>query len=126
MTDILENTIKITAEGEEFVFRVPSPKDYARIGIVAGAMRRNYDPQFIGSEYSVDQFTSELIRAMAIMVVCLEKSTAKWAFTPEKGKDGKESLVVDPDSFPPQATKILVQLPTLFDQEVGRFLGEGV
>jgi len=125
MADILTNTIKVTVEKEDFEFRVPSPKDYARMGVVAGAIRRSYDPQGVGSEYSVDDFTATVVRAMAIMAVCLEKSTAKWAFSEVKDRNGDVKVIVDPEAFPPQATKIIVQIPFKFDEEVSRFLEGG-
>ncbi|MDE3023127.1 MAG: hypothetical protein KGI54_14975 [Pseudomonadota bacterium] len=125
MSDLLNNTITVKIGDDEFVFKVPSPKDYIQIGMHAAALRRAMDPQHIGNVQSIDAYTYELIQSVAVMQVCLQNSSAQWAYSEVEDGNGKASVQVNLDKFPPKAITVLAQINDQFEAEVSRFLSEG-
>lgn len=125
MPDVLDNSVTVKLNGEDFVFRVPSPLDMARIGMEAAAIRRTLDPQNIGNEDCVDWQTAQLIRSLAIMKVLLEKSSAAWAFSEVTDAKGSKTVSVDITKLPPKAYKTLQVLGDEALQAIDRFLEGG-
>lgn len=125
MPDVLDNSVTISLYGEDFVLRVPSPLDMARIGVEAGAIRRTLDPLQIGNEECVDWHTAKLIRGLAYLKVLCEKSTATWVFSEVDAGRGTKSVSVDITKLPPKSTKTLVELAEVAAQAIERFLEGG-
>lgn len=125
MADILQNTVKITVEGEEFEFRVPSPLDVAKVGMRAAAIRRNADPDGIGFEDGLDIDTLLVVRAMATMDVLLERSSAKWALSEIKDTQGNVKVGADSNKFPAHVTPMLPVIYQEVQEAIKRFLGRG-
>lgn len=124
MPDLLTNSVTFKIDDEEFVFRAPSPLDMARVGVIAGSIRRELDPAGLGNEVCIDWQTSTLIESMAIMEVLLERGP-KWAYSEKEDRSGKKHVVVDRVAFPPNKTNVLRQIPSKFSEEVSRFLAGG-
>lgn len=125
MPDILDNTVTVTVGGDTFEFRLPSPLDMAKIGMVASSIRREADPAGLGYEEGLDWQTAVLIRAMATMVVLLERSSAKWAFSEVRDAKGVATVSVDHKKFPPKASLVLPEIYDKLQEEVSRFLSGG-
>jgi len=104
MSDTIPSEIPVTiGEGEEaetFTFRVPSPRDSAKLGTRALAMRRADDPTSLGSEFGLDYMTIDLYRGMALLELLLTTATVEWPYS----KDTKGQPVVDSSKFPPDST----------------------
>jgi hypothetical protein len=110
MQDTIPSEIPVTiGEGdsaEVFNFRIPSPRDYARLGTRALAMRRADDPGAMGMEFGLDFGTIDLYRGMALLETLLTSATVTWPYT----KDQKGDPVVDSNKFPPEATSKVARI----------------
>lgn len=122
---VLDNSVTITVDGKDFQFRVPSPLDTARIGMVSASIRRRLDPDGVGSEEALDPSTALVIRGMAMMEVLLEKSSATWAFSEVKDAKGVTKIAVDAGKFPPAATALLPAIYMEAQDAIARFLNPG-
>jgi hypothetical protein len=120
LADIAQDTITVahTPSGEIFVFRVPSPRDYARMGAHAGVLRRRDVPESGGAEFGLDPLSQDLYRGFALFECLLEKADTSnnWPYT----KDEKGNLTVDSSKFPPET---LLTVPEVF-QEFNKLLDE--
>lgn len=126
MPDILDNFVTVKVGEDTFEFRLPSPLDMAKIGMVATAIRRESDPSGLGYEDGLDFNSAILIRAMATMVVLLERSSAKWPFSEVRDAKGAATVGVDYKKFPPKSALILPEIYDKLQEEVTRFLDGGV
>jgi len=126
MPDILDNSVTVKVGDDDFRFRVPSPMDMARIGMVAASIRREMDPAGLGYEDGLDWQTAVLVRSMATMTVLLEQSSAKWPFNEVRDARGNASVGVDYKKFPPTASTLLPEIYDKLQDEVARFLNGGV
>ena len=92
MSDVLNPTFTVKAGGFEFIFRVPTPLDKARLGTREASIRRIIDPTSSGWADGLDEGTFYLIRGMAVLEQFLEKSDAKWAFSESSRTFGPPSM----------------------------------
>ena len=96
MADILTDTLTIKVNNDEFVFKIPSPREQNKVKLRAAALRRQDDPTSYGFEEGLDWISINSYRGMALMEMLLQKSSATWAFTP--GDNGV--MVCDSAKFP--------------------------
>lgn len=108
---------------ELFVFRIPSVREYAKMGARAHELRRMDSPSTGGGEYGMDGVTSDIYRGLALFETLLSRADAKdnWPFT----TDATGKPVVDSDKFPPTATRSLIDAYRGFEAEYARFLAGG-
>ena len=127
MVDLTQTTLEVTSgedpNKETFVFRVPSVREYAKVGARAHELRRADSPSTNGSEWGLDPTSIDLYRGMAVLEILLVKADAKdnWPFTEVGGKP-----VVLSDKFPPFATPAVMDVNRGFDEAYRRFLNGGV
>jgi hypothetical protein len=121
--DITQTTIDVVSGSETFIFRIPSVREYAKVGARAHELRRADSPTTNGSEWGLDPMSIDLYRGMALFEVLLEKADAKdnWPFTEIGGKPG-----VDSSKFPARATPIVIDVSRGFDEAFRKFLEGGV
>jgi hypothetical protein len=127
MADVLKPTISIKAQGHEFIFRVPSPLEKARLGAREASIRKQIDPTGSGWADGYDLDTFYLIRGMAVLELFLDKSDAKWVFTEAPAsKDGPAGRVyVDITAFPPGKDDVISEVGREFQPALDRFHGRG-
>jgi hypothetical protein len=124
--ELTQTTLEITSgedSGKEtFVFRIPSVREYAKVGARAHAMRAADSPTTNGSEWGLDPASVDLYRGMALFDVLLERADAvdNWPFTEVGGKP-----VVDSSKFPPRSTPTVINVARGFDEAYRRFLDGG-
>lgn len=127
---VLNNTLTITIgpddDREEFIFRVPTPMDKARLGVREAALRRALDPSGGGWALGVDDETFFLIRGMATMETLLDKASVTWPYTEFKPDRGDAELRVDCNAFPPGKEAAIAEIGRRFQEELDRFHGERV
>jgi hypothetical protein len=128
MADILKPTVSVKAQGQEFIFRVPSPLEKARLGAREASIRKLLDPTGQGWADGYDLDTFYLIRGMAVLELFLDKSDAKWVFTEAPAsKDGPAGRVyVDINAFPPGKEDVISEVGREFQPALDRFHGRGV
>jgi hypothetical protein len=120
MADVLTTEITVPHGADEYVFRIPSPRDYGKMAVRARALRMADDPDG-ASEYGLDRFTASMYRGMALFEVLLSRASVTWPWTQtDKG------LVIRSENFPPQAIKTLVEVFEGFDESLTKFLYGGV
>ena len=117
---VTEDNIEVVVGGDHFYFRVPSPRDYARLGMRAAALRRQ-DSSGFGDDLGLDDFTASLYRSFAILETLLVKADVAWPYT--ETKTGVP--VVDHTKFPPSKTPQLVEIARGFEDKFYTFLGSG-
>src|SRR5689334_11354997 len=127
MADFLKPTLTIKAGGHDFIFRVPSPLDKARLGAREASIRRQIDPTGSGWADGYDLETFYLIRGMAVMELFLQQSDAKWAFAElPAGQDGPAGGVrVDINAFPAGKEDVIAEVGREFQSALDRFHGRG-
>jgi hypothetical protein len=127
MADVLKPTISIKVQGHEFIFRVPSPLEKARLGAREASIRKQIDPTGSGWADGYDLDTFYLIRGMAVLELFLDKSDAKWVFTEAPAsKDGPAGRVyVDITAFPPGKDDVISEVGREFQPALDRFHGRG-
>lgn len=129
MPDVLDQTITLKiGEGdavEEFVLRVPTPIDRARLGVREAGIRRTLDPASAGWAGGLDDETFYLVKGFAILEVLLEKSSATWPFTEVKPEKGEPSLHVDITKFPAGKDGVIMEVGRQFQEAVDRFHRDG-
>ena len=119
--DILKPTLSIKVGGEEFILRVPTPMERARIGVREASIRRSLDDPMAGGLTFPDEETYFLIRGMAVLETLLEQSSAKWAWSEAKGANDQPKLVVKPDNFPPGKENVVAEVGRQFQETLDRF-----
>lgn len=125
MADITQDSLTVVVEGQTFVFRIPSPRDMAKMGSRALSLRRQDAPDTGGFEFGLDPFTQDLYRGFALMETLLLQADAKdnWPYStgPEKDKP-----VVDCTKFPAFVTDWIPRIYQGFDEALRRFLKGGI
>lgn len=121
--DITQETFEVKVADETFVFRIPSPRDYARMGSRALVLRREDAPETTGSEWGMDGITADLYRGFALMETLLTRAdtTDNWPYT--ESKDGKP--VVNCNNFPAKKMDTIISIWRGFDAQLARFHGGG-
>lgn len=117
--DIIKPTFTIKVGDEEFEFRVPTPLERARIGAREGGIRRTLDPNVMA--WDLDGETFCLVRGMAVLETLLERSNAKWPYSP----DNKDVLRVDINNLPPGKEDVIMEVGRQFQEALDRFHGRG-
>lgn len=92
---LLTKSVTVEHEGKTYVFRLPAPRDYIRIGIESRKLRIKEDPESRGSEEGLDEQTVVMCNAMATFVVLYERGDNDWVVTP----GDTSSLVIDPSKW---------------------------
>jgi hypothetical protein len=119
---ILEKTILVENQGEEFEFAIPSSLHEIKIGAAIRRIRREADPYSAGQgeELGWDQITYLHTRAVATILVCLVRTSAEWIYT--KNTEGKPWM--DWQNWPPENVERLLEISLAFDSAVSRFRAE--
>ena len=117
---VRELTVTHEHEGSKFsyTFKVPSPMDQARVGIVARNLRREDDPESGGSDQGLDDLTALLYYASATFVVLYKRGDNDWVMTPSEGGTPE----CDPRAWGPDAP--VLEVFDAFTQELERFREE--
>jgi len=105
---------------QEFNFKVPSPRDLARLGMRAKALRAKDDPESGGEEYGLDPLTSDLYRGCALLETLLKTANCKDNWVYSTGPDGKP--VVDSEKFPAEQIANVQEVYRRFIAAVNTFL----
>ena len=122
MSDVLNPTFTVKAGGFEFIFRVPTPLDKARLGTREASIRRIIDPTSSGWADGLDEGTFYLIRGMAVLEQFLEKSDAKWAFSESsRTPNGPAEVRVDITRFPAGTEEVITEVGREFQAALDRF-----
>lgn len=126
---ILHPTLTITLgedeAKEDFIFRVPTPMEKARLGVREASIRRQLDPMSGGWVVGVDDDTFFLIRGMAAFEVLLEKSSATWPYSEFKPERGPAELRVDINLFPPGKEATITEVGRRFQEALDTFHRDG-
>jgi hypothetical protein len=89
---LLAKSVTVELDGKTYVFKLPTPRDYVQIGLVARKLRAKEDPDSNGSTAGLDPETVYMFNAMATFVVLYEKGDNDWVVTPGDAS----SPVIDP------------------------------
>lgn len=119
--DLAKTTIDVTCgNGDVFTFKIPGPRDYARVGSRAHELRRQDSPSTGGAEYGLDPFSQDLYRGFALLEILLVKADAKdnWPYT----NDANGKPVIDCAKFPPKAIQIIPEVTRGFETALLTFL----
>jgi hypothetical protein len=119
-SDIIPVTIGEGEEQQIFNFKVPSPRDLARMGARAKAMRLRDDPSSNGEEFGLDPLTQDLYRGCALLETLLKKASCKdnWVYS----ADANGAPMVDSEKFPPQYTLLIREVYQGFIAALSTFL----
>lgn len=118
---ILDKTIQIFNDGEEFEFAIPSALHEIRIGAAIRKVRRVVDPDSVGpgEESGWDTMAFLHTKAIAIFLTCLARTSATWVYGP--GPDGKP--IIDWTNWPAESVERVLEISLAFDSAVQRFRG---
>ena len=119
---VLKGKIEVEVGSEKFIFKLPSPRDVAKMGNRATAMRREDSPDFGGSEWGLDSLSSDLYRGMALFDILLVSANTKNSW--HLSKTDKGAFVIDSSKFPPFATVTVVEAYRSFTEKHERFLDD--
>jgi len=74
-------------EGQDmtYVFRIPTPMEMAKIGIVARNLRKSDDPDGNGSDEGLDDLSATYYYAFANFIVLYVRGDNNWVMTPDEG-----------------------------------------
>jgi len=122
---LIKDTIDVTCDnGDVFYFRVPSPREYARMLSRAYEMRRQDSPNTGGSDYGLDFFAQDLYKGFALFETLLTKADAKDNWPYSENAAGKP--VVDSTKFPPVSIQLVPEAYRKFEEAFATFLSGGV
>lgn len=115
---LLQDTVVVDDQGEQFTFGVPTVKDEMKVGSMLPRLRRLADPESAGEPLStLDEFTMFRLRAVALFLTCLRSTTAKWVYSADV--TGKPTI--DWEKWPEDATPRVMNIAMAFVQEVSTF-----
>jgi len=114
-SNLFKDEITVHHDGKSYTFRIPSPRDMARAGILARNLRMEDDPDSGGSADGLDPLTDNLYFAMAYFKACYLRGDNNWVHTPNE--DGVP--VIEPKAWEPDAPVLTVF--ELFTDELTRF-----
>jgi hypothetical protein len=108
---------------ETFVFKVPNPREFAKLGTRAQALRRLDEPAMAGEEYGLDPLTADLYRGFALFETLLVSADAKdnWPFS----ENADKKPYVDSSKFPFVATLVVREVYQGFIRSLESFLQKG-
>lgn len=118
--DHTKPTLSIKIGEEEFVFRVPSPLDKAKVGVREASIRRELDPVSNGWAIGLDDETFFLIRGLALMEVLLDTASVKWPYSQDGGK-----INVNIHTMPAGKETVIAEVGRQFQETLDRFHGRG-
>ena len=119
--ELNQNTLSVTAQGEHFTFRIPSPFDQIALGVRERDIVRRTDPEGIAEVSGLDAQTQWLLRCLATFELLLVSTSAAWPYS--KGPDGKP--VVNSQAFPPQSIAVVMEVTQGFQTALDSFLFGG-
>lgn len=126
---VLKPTFTITiGEGEhaeEFVLRVPTPMERARLGVREAAVRRMLDPVAVDAT-QLDPDTWCLVRGMVVLEQLLEKANVKWPYSEVQNAKGEPELMVVINNFPSGKEPVLMEVGAQFQDALDRFHSDRV
>lgn len=115
---LLQTTILVTNEGEDFEFTIPTCLHEVRISSMIPRLRRLADPDSVGESLEgLDPAGYFYLRSLATFIACLKSTSAKWIYAP--GVDGKP--VVKWEQWPAEVTGRVLEIALAFQEEVSRF-----
>ena len=116
---ILDRTITVDNDGESFEFTIPSSVHELRIGASVRKIRREIDPESSGpgEEFGWDMMAQLHVKAIAMFVVLLERTSATWVYGP--GPDGKP--MIDWRNWPADSVERVLEISLALDSAVQRF-----
>ena len=116
---ILAKTIEVTNRDESFEFLIPSSLHELKIGAMVRRIRRDVDPMVggPGEEYGWDPIVQMHTKAIAIFLVCLQKTSAQWVYT----QDSKGHPYIDWQNWPPEHVERILEIALAFENGVARF-----
>ncbi len=117
-TPLLPSEIEVKSGDETFYFKVPSPRDLARMGSRSTALAAADEP-FMGRP-ALDPFTQNLYRGFALFETLLVRADATWPYT--QGPDGKP--YVDSSKFPTESTYTVTEVYQGFSEALEKFLSK--
>jgi hypothetical protein len=118
--DIITVTIGEGDDQQVFNFKTPSPRDMARMGARAKAMRLRDDPTASGEEFGLDPLTQDLYRGCALLETLLKTASCpdNWVYS----ADASNSPVVDSEKFPPKYSLLIQEVYRGFIAALSTFL----
>lgn len=116
----IPSEIEVKVGDETFYFRVPSPRDVARLGTRAQALRRADEPGTNGSEIGLDGLSADLYRGFALFETLLIRADTdgNWPFS----KDDEGKPYVDSTKFPTFSTLVVPEVYQGFSTALDKFL----
>ena len=126
MSDIIQDTLDVVYSGQTFTFKLPNPRDVAKMGTRALALRRE-DGGFGtgGIEFGLDPDTMDLYRGFALLETLLIRADAKDNWPYSQGPKGEP--VVDSSKFPPSVDPFMIAgIYRAWEVAHGKFLGRGL
>jgi hypothetical protein len=119
-SDIIPVTIGEGEEQQIFNFKTPSPREMAKLGARAKAMRLRDDPNNNGDEWGLDPLSQDLYRGCALLETLLLTADCKDNWVYSTGPGGKP--VVDSEKFPTNCTLAVQEVYRGFIASLGNFL----
>ena len=88
-SNLFQTEIEVSDEFEgrnmTYVFRIPTPMEMARIGLVARNLRKSEDPDGDGSDAGLDDLSATYYYAFANFIVLYVRGDNNWVMTPDEG-----------------------------------------
>jgi len=121
---ILASTVEVENAGEVFEFRLPSVLDEIKLGGMAKRVRREADPESAGYGGDFDeteQLSYMVAKAVALFVVCLVKTSAKWVYA----ADAAGKPVMAWQSWPPEVFQRVMEIAMAAQAAIVEFRNGG-
>lgn len=115
----LKNEITIEHSGETYVFKIPSIKDRIKIAGVGADLRKEADPKGNGITLGYDPTTVMFTDTVALFMVLLKSTSAKWVY----GKDASNNPKIDLDAWPDDVP--FMEVVSQFNDELEKFRTKG-
>lgn len=123
MAELTQETIDVLIGTETFIFKIPTPREHARVSSRAAMLRATDTPGAFVSEWSLDPDTAGSYRAMAIMEILLQKADTEDNWCYSNNDEGKP--VVDSNKFPAKTIRTLPLIARGFEEGLQKFLEGG-
>jgi hypothetical protein len=121
MAEKLQTTLIVPYKDDNFEFKIPSIHNEIAIGSRMSKLRAVIDPDWDGFSMGLDGGTQYSLRACAAFELLLQKSSAKWPFSP----DDIGAVKVDSSKFPPENAADVVQVYQAYQEKLTSFRSGG-